>query len=149
MGLTPPPQVQQNPGQEVVVFDAWQVPFRPGGRDLAVPATLGQTVAAAIMSLLWIAIGIFGARQAWQADEASAAAFVFSCATLAVGSGLLHQVPLTASQIASLLPVWVARAVTAANGALLVAAAAAFIVHREVFAAAKPTSATTKAAGSP
>lgn len=95
---------------------------------VAVPATVAENITAGLQAGLFIAVAFFGAWRAWRAGDGAATALLVGAAALTVGIGLLHLATLTRSQVASMLPAWVARAVTAANLVLPLPAVAAAVI---------------------
>ena len=94
---------------------------------LAVPATFGEHLYAGLQSATFITVGAFGARSAWRGGDGAATGLAVAAVAMTLGVGLTHIAALTSSQIASVLPDWFARAVTAANLTLLVPTAIAVI----------------------
>ena len=86
---------------------------------LAVPATIGEHLYAGLQSAAFIAIGAFGVRSGWRTRDGAATGLAIGGMALLLGIGLTHVAALTSSQVASVLPNWFARAVTAVNLALL------------------------------
>ncbi|MGH8908820.1 MAG: hypothetical protein ACRD0K_20580 [Egibacteraceae bacterium] len=79
----------------------------------ATPVPLTQSALTAVQTALFIAIGLFGACRAWQAREGAFTALAVGAGSIFVGQGLLYVSVLSASQVASVFPGWLTRAVVA------------------------------------
>lgn len=87
---------------------------------VAVPATVGQNLAAGLQSALFIAIAAYTAVVAWRGGPGAATAAGIGAGVLALGIGFSHLSILSSSQVASLLPDWFSRAIVGANLAVAV-----------------------------
>jgi hypothetical protein len=76
---------------------------------LAVPLPLGSVAFAALQTLLFLAIGAFGAVRGWQAGDGAFTALGVGAGAVAVGQGLVMLPVLDASQITSVFPPIVTR----------------------------------------
>lgn len=95
---------------------------------LAVPATVGQTLAAGFQSVAFLAIAAFGVRAGLRGRPGAPVGVVVGMVGLTVFFGLLHLPALTSSQVASVVPAALTRLVVAINLALLVPVAPLAVV---------------------
>jgi hypothetical protein len=82
---------------------------------LAVPMPLSSVLLSAFQTALFIGIGFFGAIRGWQAQEGAFTALGVGAGAMFVGQGLLYLSVLSASQVASVFPVEVARLAVAVS----------------------------------
>jgi hypothetical protein len=82
---------------------------------VAVPMPLSAVLLAAFQTALFIGIGFFGAIRGWQAQEGAFTALGVGAGAMFVGQGLLYLSVLSASQVASVFPVEVARLAVAVS----------------------------------
>ena len=92
---------------------------------IAVPATWSENLYAGFQSAIFILVGSFCARATWRGRDGATTALGIGAGALLLGVGLTHLNTLTSSQIATVLPEWFARAVTAINLVLVAPAAIA------------------------
>lgn len=76
---------------------------------LAVPLPASTVALSAVQTLLFAGIGAFGALRAWQSGDGAFTALGVGAGAVLVGQGLLYLPVLSASQIATLFPDWLAR----------------------------------------
>lgn len=88
----------------------------------ALPATLGQNVAAAFQSGFFILVGLFGAYRAWRTSPSSWTGPAMGAMGLGAGIGVPHLSVLSSSQLVTTLPEWFSRSVLSASAALVVPA---------------------------
>jgi copper transport protein len=88
----------------------------------ALPATLGQNVAAAFQSGFFILVGLFGAYRAWRTSPSSWTGPAIGAMGLGAGIGVPHLSVLSSSQLVTTLPEWFSRSVLSASAALVVPA---------------------------
>ena len=81
----------------------------------AVPLPVATMALAALQTVLFLALGLFGAIRAWRGGDGAFTALGVGSGALFVGQGLLYLSALTASQTTSLFPDVLARFVIAAS----------------------------------
>ena len=81
----------------------------------AVPLPVSTIALAALQTVLFLALGVFGAVRAWRGGDGAFTALGVGSGAVFVGQGLLYLSALTASQTASLSPDALARFVIAAS----------------------------------
>lgn len=81
----------------------------------AVPLPLSTIALAALQTVLFLALGVFGAVRAWRGGDGAFTALGVGSGAVFVGQGLLYLSALTASQTASLSPDELTRFVIAAS----------------------------------
>jgi hypothetical protein len=86
----------------------------------AVPLPTGVRAVAAAQTVLFLAIGAFGAVRGWQAGDGAFTALGVGGGAVLVGQGLLYWSVLSVSQIASLFPDWFARITVAVSIAQMI-----------------------------
>jgi hypothetical protein len=86
----------------------------------AVPLPTGVRAGAAAQTVLFLAIGLFGAVRGWQSGDGAFTALGVGAGAVFVGQGLLYWSVLGVSQIASLFPDWFARLTVAASVAQII-----------------------------
>lgn len=94
----------------------------------ALPATLGQNVAAAVQSGFFILVGLFGAYRAWRTSPSSWTGPAIGAMGLGAGIGVPHLRVLGSSQLVTTLPEWFSRSVLSASVAVV--APAVFVAWR-------------------
>lgn len=75
----------------------------------AVPLPASTVGLSAVQTLLFAGIGAFGALRAWQSGDGAFTALGVGAGAVLVGQGLLYLPVLSASQLATLFPDWLAR----------------------------------------
>ena len=80
---------------------------------VATPTPLTTRLIAAVQTVLFIGIGIFGAVRAWQAREGAFTALGVGAGSIFVGQGLLYVSVLGSSQVASVFPAALTKGVVA------------------------------------
>ncbi len=112
----------------------------------ATPVPITQSAVSAVQTALFIAIGLFGAYRAWQAREGAFTALAVGAGSIFVGQGLLYASVLFASQVASVSPDVITRAVVAASIAQVIPLVfVVFLGNRKTFStqAVRPEHAST------
>jgi hypothetical protein len=94
----------------------------------ASPVPFVQSALTAVQTSLFIVIGLFGASRAWKASEGAFTALAVGAGSIFIGQGLLYLPALSASQVASVFPAWLTRAVIAVSIAQVIPLA--FVVFR-------------------
>jgi hypothetical protein len=82
---------------------------------IAVPLPTADIAIAAAQTVLFLAIGAFGAVRGWQAGDGAFTALGVGAGAVFVGQGLLYWAVLSVSQIASVFPDWFARLTVAVS----------------------------------
>jgi hypothetical protein len=95
---------------------------------LAVPLPGGVRALAAAQTVLFLAIGAFGALRAWQAGDGAFTALGVGAGAIFVGQGLLYWDVLHVSQITSLFPDLLARITVGFSIALAIPVGAAAVI---------------------
>lgn len=94
----------------------------------ATPVALTTSLVSAAQTVLFIAIGLFGAVRCWQQREGAFTALGVGAAAIFVGQGLLYVSVLGVSQSASIFPGWLTRALVSLSLAQLLPLGAAAVV---------------------
>lgn len=76
---------------------------------LAMPLPVGARAAAAVQTLLFLAIGAFGVIRGWQAGEGAFTALGVGSGAMLIGQGILYWDVLSVSQLSSVFPDVLAR----------------------------------------
>lgn len=97
---------------------------------LAAPATLGEKLSEGGRSLAFIVVAVLGARAGLRGRKEAWVGVLVGIASLAGSFGALHLASLTSSQVVSVAPAVVTRAVVALNLGLVVPAVAVLVVCR-------------------
>lgn len=87
---------------------------------LALPLPAVTKVFAAAQTALFLALGAFGARRAWQGGDGAFTALGVGAGALFVGQGILKWSVLSASQLSTVFPAVVPRAIAGVNLMLIV-----------------------------
>jgi hypothetical protein len=81
----------------------------------AVPMPASVVALAAVQTTLFMAIGAFGAIRAWQSGDGAFTALGVGAGAVLIGQGLLYLPVLTASQLETVFPDWLARLTVATS----------------------------------
>lgn len=82
---------------------------------VAMPLPFSVRAYAAVQTILFLGIGVFGVVRAWQASDVAFTALGVGAGAVFIGQGLLYLPVLGASQVASVFPEWLARLTIAAS----------------------------------
>lgn len=95
---------------------------------LAVPAPVSTTVLAVVQTGTFVALGVLGARHAWRGGDGGFTALGIGAGSILVGQGLLLLPALGSSQLATVFPPALSRAVVALSVAQALPLAVATVV---------------------